>query len=91
MIAIGIDVHKRKCTVAAQGEDGELRMLPSIDNTREDWLKLLQQLPPGAEIALEVSTSGYFAMSVLEEAGWRDRAHWVHTDAGDRHQRPPCA
>jgi transposase len=36
-------------------------------------------LPPDAEIALEVSTSGYFAMSVLEEAGWLDRAHWVHT------------
>ena len=79
MIAIGIDVHKRKCTVAAQGERGGLRMLPSIDNTREDWLALLQELPPGAEIALEVSTGGYFAMSVLEEAGWRDRAHWVHT------------
>ena len=36
-------------------------------------------LPPQAEMALEVSTSGYFAMSVLEEAGWRERAHWVHT------------
>jgi len=54
-------------------------MLPSIENTRKDWLELLQELPPGAEIALEVSTSGYFAMSVLEEAGWRDRVHWVHT------------
>jgi transposase len=79
MIAIGVDVHKRQCTVALQGEDGQLQMLPSIANTREDWLELLGQLPPGAEIALEVSTSGYFAMSVLEEAGWRDRAHWVHT------------
>ena len=79
MIAIGVDVHKRQCTVAAQGEDGELRMLPSMEDPREDWLGLLQELPPGAEIALEVSTSGYFAMSVLEEAGWRDRAHWVHT------------
>jgi len=56
-----------------------LQMLPCMENTREDWLELLGQLPPGAEIALEVSTSGYFAMSVLEEAGWRKRAHWVHT------------
>jgi len=54
-------------------------MLPSMENTRENWLELLTQLPPEAEIALEVSTSGYFAMSVLEEAGWRDRAHWVHS------------
>jgi transposase len=28
---------------------------------------------------LEVSTAGYFAMSVLEEGGWQERAHWVHT------------
>jgi len=79
MIAIGVNVHKRKCTVAQQGGDGQLKMLPSIDNTREDWLEFLQDLPPDAEIALEVSTSGYFAMSVLEEAGWKERAHWVHT------------
>jgi transposase len=79
MIAIGVDVHKRKCTVAQQGEDGELKMWPAMDNTREAWRKFLPQLPPAAEIALEVSTSGYFAMSVLEEAGWRERAHWVHT------------
>ena len=39
----------------------------------------MAELPPEAEIALEVSTSGYFVMSVLEEAGWRKRAHWVHT------------
>jgi transposase len=50
-----------------------------MENTREGWRELLTPLPPDAEIALEVSTSGYFAMSVLEEAGWRDRAHWVHT------------
>jgi transposase len=79
MIAIGIDVHKRKCTIAQQGEDGELKMLPSINNTRKEWREFLQELPPEAEIALEVSTSGYFAMSVLEEAGWKERAHWVHT------------
>ncbi len=26
-----------------------------------------------------VLVNGYFAMSVLEEAGWLERAHWVHT------------
>jgi transposase len=50
-----------------------------MENTREGWAELLDELPPDAAIALEVSTSGYFAMSVLEEAGWRERAHWVHT------------
>jgi transposase len=50
-----------------------------MENTREGWQGLLNLLPPQAEIALEVSTSGYFAMSVLEEAGWLGRAHWVHT------------
>lgn len=79
MIAIGADVHKRKCTLAVQREDGEVKMLPSMENTRENWLRLLAQLPPEAEIALEVSTSGHFVMSVLEEAGWRERGHWVHT------------
>jgi transposase len=79
MIAVGVDVHKRQCTVAIQREDGGLRLLEPLENTREGWQELLDQLPPEAEIALEVSTSGYFAMSVLEEAGWRDRAHWVHT------------
>jgi len=79
MIAIGADVHKRQCTLAVQREDGQLRMLEPMENTRENWLNLLAKLPPDAELALEVSTSGYFVMSVLEEAGWRDRAHWVHT------------
>jgi transposase len=79
MIAIGADVHKRKCALAMQLEDGNLKMLPSMENTRENWLELLRKLPPNAEIALEVSTSGHYVMSVLEEAGWRERGHWVHT------------
>jgi len=79
MIAIGVDVHKQQCTVAMQQEGGELKCFGPMENTREGWRELLEQLPPEAEIALEVSTSGYFAMSVLEEAGWRERAHWVHT------------
>ena len=79
MITIGVDVHKRQGTVAIQQEGGELKCFGPMENTREGWRELLEQLPPEAEIALEVSTSGYFAMSVLEEAGWRERAHWVHT------------
>lgn len=79
MITVGVDVHKRQCTVAIQRDDGELKCFSAMENTREGWRELLNQLPPEAEIALEVSTSGYFAMSVLEEAGWLDRAHWVHT------------
>jgi transposase len=79
MITVGVDVHKRQCTVALQGEDGELKCFGPMENTREGWRELLDRLPPEAEIALEVSTSGYFAMSVLEEAGWLDRAHWVHS------------
>lgn len=79
MIAIGADVHKRMCKLAVESEDGEVKMLPSIENTREEWLELLAHLPPEAEIAVEVSTSGHFVMSVLEEAGWRQRSHWVHT------------
>jgi transposase len=78
MIAVGVDVHKRQCTIAIQREDGKLRSFGPIENTRAGWGELLEQLSPDAEIALEVSTSGYFAMSVLEETGWRDRAHWVH-------------
>ncbi len=79
MIAVGVDVHKRQCTVAIQGEDGKLGCFGPMENTRQGWRELIEQLPPEAEIALEVSTSGYFAMSVLEEAGWGERAHWVHT------------
>lgn len=79
MIAIGADVHKRMCALAAQYEDGRLKMLPSMENTRENWVNLVRRLPVEAELALEVSTSGYFVMSVLEEAGWHERAHWVHT------------
>jgi len=79
MISVGVDVHKRQCAVAIQREDGELASFAPFPNTREGWLGLLEVLPPEAEIALEVSTSGYFAMSVLEEAGWLERAHWVHT------------
>ncbi len=87
MIAIGVDVHKRQCTVAIQREDGELGCFGPMENTREGWRELLEQLPPEAESALEVSTSGYFAMSVLEEAGWLDRAHWVHTAGIDKFKK----
>jgi len=79
MIAVGVDVHKRQCSLAMQFEDGELASFAPFENTRAGWLEVLAVLPPEAELALEVSTSGYFAMSVLEEAGWRERAHWVHT------------
>ena len=48
---------------------------------------MLTELPPDAEIGLEVSTAGYYAMSVLEEAGWRERAHWVHTAGIDSNRR----
>lgn len=78
MVPIGVDVHKRRCKVV-EFKDGKVKVRKPMDNTRRDWLELLTELPPDAEIALEVSTAGYFAMSVLEEAGWLGRAHWVHT------------
>jgi transposase len=68
-------------------DHGEIKVRKSIANTREEWLELLTELPPGAEIGLEVSTAGYYAMSVLEEAGWRERAHWVHTAGIDSNRR----
>ena len=83
---VGIDVHKRCCKVV-ELDQGEIRVRKSIANTREEWLEMLTELPPDAEIGLEVSTAGYFAMSVLEEAGWRARAHWVHTAGIDSNRR----
>jgi transposase len=83
MIPIGADVHKGRCVFAMMTEEGKLNMLEPIECTRGAWLRRLAELPPEAEIALEVSTSGYFVMSVLEEAGWRERAHWVHTAGVD--------
>jgi len=58
MIAIGVDVHKRQCTVAMQREDGELGCFGPMENTREGWRELLEQLPPEAEIALEAGSHG---------------------------------
>ena len=78
MVPVGSDIHKRRCNFS-ELEDGRLHRLPCIDNTREAWLEFLSELPPDAEIAREVSTSSYFTMSVLEEAGWGQRAHGVHT------------
>jgi transposase len=83
---VGIDVHKRRCKVV-ELQDGEIKVRKSMANTREEWLEMLTELPPDAEIGLEVSTAGYFAMSVLEEAGWRERAHWVHTAGIDSNRR----
>src|SRR2546429_8420182 len=91
MIAIGADVHKQQCTLAVQRPDGKLSMLPSMDNTRENWLDLLTQLPPEAQIALEVSTSSPFVTSGLEEAGWRDRACWVGNGGRGRGRKPERA
>jgi len=83
---VGIDVHKRRCKVV-ELQKGKVQVRKSIANTREDWLELLTELPPDAEIGLEVSTAGYFAMSVLEEAGWRERSHWIHTAGIDSNRR----
>ena len=65
---MGVDVHKRRCKVVGF-EHGEIKVRKPMANTREDWLEMLSVLPPDAEIGLQVSTAGYFAMSVLEEAG----------------------
>ncbi|MGH9350842.1 MAG: hypothetical protein ACRD2G_01555 [Terriglobia bacterium] len=83
MIAVASDVHKGRCWMSMIPEGGKLKMLEPIECTREAWRKRLGELPPEDEIALEVSTSGYFVMSVLEEAGWRERPHWVHTAGVD--------
>ena len=79
MIAVSSDVHKRLCKMAILRPGEKLKMLEAIECKREAWLERLSELPPEAEIALEVSTTGYFVMSLLEEAGWGERAHWVHT------------
>jgi len=79
MIPVASDVHEGRCWFGMLPPGEELKMLEPIECTREAWRKRLGELPPEAEIALEVSTRGYFVMTVLEEAGWRERAHWVHT------------
>jgi len=86
MVPIGVDVHKRRCKVV-EFSDSKVKVRRAIENTREDWLGMLPELPPDAEIALEVSTAGYFAMSVLHEAGWGKRAHWIHTAGIDSPRR----
>lgn len=65
MIAVEWTYTKRRCTVAIEREDGELRCFGPMESTREGRNKLLEQLLCDSEIALEVSTSGYFAMSAL--------------------------
>ncbi len=79
MIPVASDVHKGRCWMAMIPPGEDVKMLEPIECTREAWLQRLAELPPEAEIALEVSTSSYFVRSVLEEAGWGRRAHWVHT------------
>jgi len=37
MIAIGVDVHKRPCTVAMPRKDGELGCFRPMENTREGY------------------------------------------------------
>jgi transposase len=84
--AVGVDVHKRQCKVVKL-QGGEIEVRKTMANRREDWLELVKELPAGAEIGLEVSTAGYFAMGVLAEAGWGQRTHWVHTAGIDSHRR----
>ena len=83
MIAVGVDVHKRQCTVAIQREDGELKRFGPMENTPEGWKELLDRLPPDIKVALEVSTSEYFAMSCWRKAGWLD-SHPLSTCGRDR-------
>ncbi len=54
---VGVDVHKRCCKVV-EFDHGEIKVRKSIANTREEWLEMLTELPPDAEIGLEVSPAG---------------------------------
>jgi hypothetical protein len=69
MIAVASDVHKGRCWMAMIPEGGTLKMLEPIECTRKAWLERLAEVPPEAEIALEVSTSGYFVTSVRRKQG----------------------
>jgi len=67
MIPVASDVHKGRCWMAMIPPGEELKNAGADRVHAGAWRERLAELPPEAEIALEVSTSGYFVMSVLEE------------------------
>jgi hypothetical protein len=69
------DEHNIQSRQPRIAPSGPWAFLP-MENTQETWLGLLAMLPPETEMALEVSASGHFVMSVLEEVGWRGSSQW---------------
>lgn len=69
MHIIGIDVHKRKCSLCVQDETGKVLIEKTI-LTREDRLEAeLEALVPG-RVLVEASTTAQWVVGVLERLGF---------------------
>jgi transposase len=66
---IGIDAHKRMCDITALSKDGELLFHEECRTSKKALLLLAEGMPPGAEVAIEASTSGKYVARVLQDAG----------------------
>lgn len=71
MIHLGVDCHKRFSYVVALGDQEQLVWERRVDNSRTDWERLKQELPPGEPVqsALEAGWNWGITYDMLEEMG----------------------
>ncbi len=68
---IGCDAHKRFSVFVAVDERGNATRPVRIEHRRDAYVRFLNQLPPGSDIAVESTGHWYWLVDEMERAGHR--------------------
>src|SRR5439155_2823670 len=73
---VGIDLHRRRSVIYAMNADGEKLFCERIDNDSLRLLEVVSAAGEGAEVVIEATYGWYWAVDLLEEAGFS--VHLAH-------------
>jgi hypothetical protein len=68
---VGIDLHRRRSVIYAMDAEGERLFCERIDNDALRLLEVVSAAGEGAEVVIEATYGWYWAVDLLQEAGFR--------------------
>src|SRR3954465_14907655 len=78
---VGIDLHRRHSVIYAMDAEGERLFCDRIDNESLRLLEVVSAAGEGAEVVIEATYGWYWAVDLLEEAGFS--VHLAHPSGND--------
>jgi transposase len=82
---VGIDLHRRRSVIYRMDADGNKLECVRIDNDPIRLLEMVTRAGPDAEVVIEATYGWYWAVDLLEDAGFRVHlAHPAGNDWGNR-------